>query len=397
MVSRFALVVVGAVLFGMWACADTGAATLAAARGTALPAAVWVQDPGSNAVSGITAADRVRRVTVCQDPFAIGIVPDGRTVYVSCLTSVVPLSTKSRRVGKPIKVKGGPGQMTITPDGRTVYVVGGPGGNMIVPISATSNRPGRPIRVAGPRNGPEDLAVNPNGKTVYTLDQDSVVPVITRTGTAGKAILKGTDPRSMVFGPNGKTGYVLASPNEVFPVDTTTGKAGRPIFTGSGQADSWAMAILPDGRAIYVTNYGTGTVVPISTATRKAGKALHVGYEPTSIAITPNGKTVYVATVDGVFPISTATNKVGKPIRIKNFTPNAIAISADGGTAWVSGVGPTPGIAHLSPAPGYVLPITVASNRPGKLIKTGKHSNSNCLVVMPSPSARGETTLACNP
>jgi YVTN family beta-propeller protein len=34
------------------------------------------------------------------------------------------------------------------------------------------------------------------------------------------------------------------------------------------------MAIVPDGRTIYLTNLGAGTVVPISTRTNKAAKAI---------------------------------------------------------------------------------------------------------------------------
>ena len=53
------------------------------------------------------------------------------------------------------------------------------------------------------------------------------------------------------------------------------------------------------------------------TATNKPGKAIKVGTGPGDIAITPNGKTVYV-TNDylGVVPIRTATNKVGKTLHM---------------------------------------------------------------------------------
>ena len=56
-------------------------------------------------------------------------------------------------------------------------------------------------------------------------------------------------------------------------------------------------------------------VVPISTATNTAGKPIRIGAGVT-IAITPDGKTLYAATVNKVIPISTATNTPGKPIRI---------------------------------------------------------------------------------
>ena len=45
----------------------------------------------------------------------------------------------------------------------------------------------------------------------------------------------------------------------------------------------------------YVANLGGNTVIPINTATDKAGKAIKVGPGPDGIAITPDGKTAYVA------------------------------------------------------------------------------------------------------
>ena len=46
---------------------------------------------------------------------------------------------------------------------------------------------------------------------------------------------------------------------------------------------------------MYVVNYGSGTVTPISTATNKAGRAIRVGTDPESIAFSANGETAVVA------------------------------------------------------------------------------------------------------
>ena len=54
-------------------------------------------------------------------------------------------------------------------------------------------------------------------------------------------------------------------------------------------------AITPDGKTAYVANADSGTVTPISIATGKAGPAIRVGTDPEKIAITPDGRTVYVA------------------------------------------------------------------------------------------------------
>src|SRR5262249_57496908 len=124
-------------------------------------------------------------------------------------------------------------------------------------------------------------------------------------------------------------------------MSTATNPPGTPI---PGGRLPYGIAITPDGKTAYVANGGSNTVTPISTATNPAGKPIPVGPGPTSIAITPDGKTAYVAdwgrgianirASDSVFvtPISTATNRPGKPIRVGHGPP-AIAITPHGKTA----------------------------------------------------------------
>ena len=47
------------------------------------------------------------------------------------------------------------------------------------------------------------------------------------------------------------------------------------------------IAITPNGKTAYVANLNSGTVTPILTATGKAGNAITVGYSPDYITITP--------------------------------------------------------------------------------------------------------------
>jgi YVTN family beta-propeller protein len=83
---------------------------------------------------------------------------------------------------------------------------------------------------------------------------------------------------------------------------------------------------------VYVADRGSGTVTPIRTATNTAGRPITVGKDPWAIAITPNGKTAYVANNDveslpgTVTPIRTAVNKAGAPITVGN-GPSVIAIT----------------------------------------------------------------------
>ena len=59
-------------------------------------------------------------------------------------------------------------------------------------------------------------------------------------------------------------------------------------------------------------------MTPIRTSTDTAGKPIKVGANPAYIAITPNGKTAYVANTHSgtVTPIQIATNTAGKAIKV---------------------------------------------------------------------------------
>jgi YVTN family beta-propeller protein len=124
-----------------------------------------------------------------------------------------------------------------------------------------------------------------------------VTPITTATNKPGKPINAGTSPVRILMAPSGQIVYVLDSPalpivgtpattndGSVIPIATATNKAGKAVSVGLGPT---GFAITPNGSAIYVANATSDTVTPISTATSKAGTAIPVGQDPTSIAITP--------------------------------------------------------------------------------------------------------------
>src|SRR5215468_2895777 len=122
----------------------------------------------------------------------------------------------------------------------------------------------------------------------------------------------------------------------------------------------------PAHRAIaYVVNSGSGTVTPIRTATNTALPPITTGDNSDTIAITPDGKTAYVANYlyhrGTVTPIRTATNTALPPVKTGR-SPAAIAITPDGKTAYVANNGS-----------GTVTPIRTATNTPLPPIRTGPH------------------------
>jgi YVTN family beta-propeller protein len=145
----------------------------------------------------------------------------------------------------------------------------------------------------------------------------------------------------------------------VTPISTATNRAGRQVRIGG---DTEVLAITPNGRTVYVVSHN-GTVTPISTATNRPGRPIRVGVNPVAIAMTPNSKTVYVLNSgdNTVTPIATATNRPGRPIRV-GIMPEAIAITPNGLTVYVANLDSN-----------TVTPISTATNRPGRAIRVGSH------------------------
>jgi len=70
----------------------------------------------------------------------------------------------------------------------------------------------------------------------------------------------------------------------VTPIRTASNTALKAITVGSLP---FAIAITPDGKTAYVANQYSDTVTPIRTATNTALRAINVGGNPVAITITP--------------------------------------------------------------------------------------------------------------
>jgi DNA-binding beta-propeller fold protein YncE len=330
------------------------------------------------AVVGVTAAIRV--VGAAPGP-AAHHRPAASIVYVAypgkynTSEMLVPINTATNTAGKPIRV-GTLAGAAFTPDGKTAYVEGPTG--TVIPISTATNSPGKPIPVPMPGYRPFDITMNPDGKTAYltfswsigSSFSGSILPISTATNTAGKPIrvASGTRPYvdGIVFSPDGKTAYAAAGslafgpgwtthlrPAAIIPINTATNTPGTPIRLSHGESD---IAITPDGKTLYVE--GSDTIIPISTATNTPGTPIRIKGGFGQMTITPDGKTLYVEGSDTIIPISTATNTPGKPIPL---AAEDIAITPDGKTLYAAA---RQGVVPISTATDTLsMPIRLPSYR----------------------------------
>ena len=275
--------------------------------------------------------------------------------------TITPISTATNRVRRPIPGRYFPAGIAITPDGKTAYVLNGLSGT-VIPISTATNTPGKPIKVG---IDPGVIAITPDGKTAYVANDAwarsprSAPPPTCPAADQGRA-------RTPAYRDHPGREDRLRRQRHLghgHPDQHRHQRAWQPIKVG---LDPGVIAITPDGKTAYVANDTLGTVTPISTATNVPGKPIKVGPGPGVIAITPDGKTAYVVlendprSLSGtVIPISTATSMPGKPIKVGP-GPGVIAITPDGKTACVVGAF-------------TVTPISTATNTPGKPIYIGSN------------------------
>jgi YVTN family beta-propeller protein len=121
--------------------------------------------------------------------------------------------------------------------------------------------------------------------------------------------------------------------NTVSVVDTGSGAVLGTLPVSAGPH---GMAITRDGRTVYVSGDGSSSVDVIDTATDKVVKTISVGKAPNGIALTPDDRLLLVTVYgeDRLAFIDTATETVIATTDVPK--PHTVAISPDGRFAYVA-------------------------------------------------------------
>jgi YVTN family beta-propeller protein len=150
--------------------------------------------------------------------------------------------------------------------------------------------------------------------------------------------------------------------DSVFALDAESGRiTAGPIPLGVGTAPL-SLAISPDGKTVWVVGLESGSLTSIDTSTnRVVGSPIAVPKGAYGFAITPDGTRAYLA----VYPDDTvvmidlqARQTIGPPIHVGE-EPEAIAISPDGNRAYVSNHKGTVSVIDLSTNQVIGSPISV--------------------------------------
>lgn len=256
-----------------------------------------------------------------------------------------------------------PTGIAITPNGHTAYVANnnnyGITGQNSVSVLKLKNNTVKTTIFDASFNQPYTITISPDGDTAYVTNSNSTTITIINIGTNEViGVVGGFDgPSGMAITPDGSTAYInnyggpegLGSGNgttvRVLDLHTNT-FIGTPITVGLAPA---ALAITPNGKHVYVVNYvdgnpSTGTISVIETTHNTVVTTIPDFSGPFGIAITPNGKYAYVTnfgsnnfapfgTTVSVVKLKTNTIKATIDVGIQ---PAGIAITPDGHLAYVT-------------------------------------------------------------
>ena len=270
---------------------DLGSATLQALPGeiavTPSGAAAFVAD-GFSKVTQVSLTPSLQTGATTNPDSGNGatdmvITPDGHTLYAELADgSLVSAPTSTGTFSSVASGSGQGGDLAISPDGNTLWqslntTSGGSTNAKLVPwnISGSPTQVGSGIDLGAHVDIPA-LAFSPDGATLYVAEYSSSsgttlnqLQIIDSAGTPASASLDGSTitlanpPSSLQISPDGSKLYVLETPSsggaeiQVISTATKTVTNSYPyagVGAGFGQD---AMAIAPDGSALYLTNGST--------------------------------------------------------------------------------------------------------------------------------------------
>lgn len=211
-----------------------------------------------------------------------------------------------------------------------------------------------PVR---PKPGARLFVANPAGDTLSILDPASHAVL--------SAPAAGDSPARVAVAAKGGRAYVSDTLGDSIAVIdlATNAMIGAPIPVGDAPG---VVALSPDGKRLYVGIDGAVQVVDV--AARAVVATIAVGGLPGSIALTADGARAYVA-AGPLSIVDTATNAVVATLAIGTYATH-VALSLDGDEAWISTTN-----FNFSPqgfsASGAMTVLDTATNAPVATLYTG--------------------------
>jgi DNA-binding beta-propeller fold protein YncE len=192
--------------------------------------------------------------------------------------------------------------------------------------------------------------------------------------------------------------HVGAGPTRNFSTIGLTRFSLPGSFFGYVPTDG-SIAITPDGRTAYIAGAQDGLVTPVDLSSGRVLPPIQLGRFGSylnAIAISPDGRTGYVVEggiEDTIVPIDLATRTVGPAIRVPGprALGSSIAISPDGHMAYVDSLGEddtlsTSTVVMTRSVPSYIVPINLKTNRAQRPVSLDQLGGGGDIVRSEEPT-----------
>lgn len=213
-------------------------------------------------------------------------------------------------------------------------------------------------------------------------ERDGSIQVIDVAKDAVIATSKlGNRPRGLALSPDGGRLYVALSwwrdgkraqsgKEGIAALDARTLKLQKLYVAGT---DPECVAVSPDGKRLYLSNEDAGTASIIDVASGRHTATVVVGTEPEGVTASPDGSRVYVTaeTSNVITVIDPKKEKTAANILVDP-RPRAVIFTRDSKTAWAT--------AEIG---GTVMEIDVARNRIRRRVRLGRADKPVGLVLSP--------------
>jgi YVTN family beta-propeller protein len=239
-----------------------------------------------------------------------------------------------------IRLAGNPTWLCFCKDGSKVYVADRKSQVSVYTAKQNYVKTGS-ISISSPA---ADVAADPDGKWIYVLNNEgiTIIDVASDLPESNIELPPMSDgsrgiPKALACSPDGSLLYIAlatAESGEVLSIDTRSKKVTAGTKVG---ADPSGIAVSPDGGTIFTADYGSNSVSILQASPLSLSGTVGTGSGPVRIAIAPNGKKVFVTNkkadtlsiLSGTTFDSIETVKTGKE-------PLGVAVAADGLTAYTA-------------------------------------------------------------
>ena len=138
------------------------------------------------------------------------------------------------------------------------------------------------------------IAVRDDGLTYFSEAYNAGVGITsTQTRTLDGFIPTGNCPTGVAFSPDGGTAYVTNQCDQnVGVIDVASAQQVSTIFTPAG--NPFVVRVSPDGTRLFISTSST-TVYIVDTQTLQIIGSVQVGFAPNAFAVHPDGRIIYVS------------------------------------------------------------------------------------------------------